>query len=241
MDETIPERDKPQTLNDGKPELQKNLEPLSSSFLREDVGRGKSSLCGERENAGSLPLIAILSLIQSPAFGEQTVRNLAGTSPLAHQLKAVSDLWQQLGCPDNIFWRGTTVFYNRIADAPESQKGQPLLNQTPNLSQSPDVIGNAILHRRSQPLLPFHQCSACSCPILLDRSSMIDKNLLLLTNCEWDYLRGFFGLSGRQSKSSFGRSDAIGGFGGGAFLVSGFKKSRAYSFRICCALAGNLA
>jgi hypothetical protein len=69
-----------------------------------------------------LPLLTVVSLIQSKKFGAQTIRNLGGTTPLAHHLKALSDLWQSLGRPQNIFWRSSLVYYNRIVDAPDSDK-----------------------------------------------------------------------------------------------------------------------
>lgn len=47
------------------------------------------------------------------------------------------------------------------------------------------------------------------------------------------------GLISDKSKSSLGALGEAGGFGGTSFLLDGFNKSRAYSFRICCALAGN--
>ena len=76
----------------------------------------------EHASEGPLPLLTVVYLIESSKFGSQTIRNLAGTTPLAHHLKALSDLWQSLGRPDNVFWRSTLVYYNRIAKAPDSDK-----------------------------------------------------------------------------------------------------------------------
>jgi hypothetical protein len=82
----------------------------------------ESSLDHAYESQVKIPLLTLVALIQSETFGGQTIENLAGTNPLARQLKALSDLWQSLGCPNNLFWRSTCVFYNRIADADDSQK-----------------------------------------------------------------------------------------------------------------------
>jgi hypothetical protein len=69
-----------------------------------------------------ISLLTALLMLQSEKVGEGTIDDLAGKTPLARDLKALSTLWQSLGCPDNIFWSSTVVFYNRIVDAPDSQK-----------------------------------------------------------------------------------------------------------------------
>lgn len=76
----------------------------------------------EHAPEAQLPLLTVVSLIESKEFGSQTIRNLGGTTPLAHHLKALASLWRSLGLPDNVFWRSATVFYNRIVDAPDSDK-----------------------------------------------------------------------------------------------------------------------
>jgi hypothetical protein len=84
--------------------------------------RGVGLQHDEHAPEAQLPLLTVVSLIESKKFGSQTIRNLGGTTPLAHHLKSLASLWRSLGRPDNVFWRSTTVFYNRIVDAPDSDK-----------------------------------------------------------------------------------------------------------------------
>src|SRR5580693_4865755 len=62
----------------------------------EDVEQEKHSGAYESAAQAQIPLTTVLALIQSEKFGQQTIRNLAGTTPLSRQLQALSDLWQSL-------------------------------------------------------------------------------------------------------------------------------------------------
>jgi hypothetical protein len=114
--------DKPQTRHNDTSQSPPNAASVSLISHSEDVEPALHGKFYGSDVEAQLPLITVLALIQSEKFGRQTIQNLAGTSPLGHQLKSVSDLWQSLGSPDNMFWRGTPAFYSRIVDADDSQK-----------------------------------------------------------------------------------------------------------------------
>ena len=65
----------------------------------------------------SLALATVLDMCSHPKHGEAEMRNLARTTPLYRELRALRDLWQALGRPESKLWWETRVFYNRIVNS----------------------------------------------------------------------------------------------------------------------------
>jgi hypothetical protein len=89
---------------------------------RANIQLNENSQGHECAPVARLRLQTLLEMCSHPKHGEDWIRNLAGNTPLAHQLKALTNLWLTLGCPSNIFWRELRVPYNDIVDCPDSEK-----------------------------------------------------------------------------------------------------------------------
>jgi hypothetical protein len=90
---------------------------MSQDLLREDQHAGKSSEHHVDAAQVQIPLWTLLYLSESKTFAD---KNLAETSLLAHELKALYNLSKLVGWTDSVFWRATRVFRNSIADADNS-------------------------------------------------------------------------------------------------------------------------